>query len=281
MKKKIIVPIDFSIASRNAYHYARELAEEYNASLEVIHIYNGTFTTGEVPVLMPLQGITEGLENRLQKFVTLYPNKEEGEIKTQLKVDTELLLGSVVDVITRKSKEEDVFMVVMGATGEHDAVDRLFGSVSSHVAQKASCPVLLVPVDARYAPFERIMYASNFESADENRIGKVKEMAMLFRAAVHFVHVNEEKQEEDFTETRTRIVERLFKDNDPAFSFLMENIDSESVVKGLADYAKEQKIDLMVLINHQRGFWDSLLGHSLTKKVALRPELPVLVDHLD
>ena len=280
MRKRIIVPTDFSRTSNNAYRYARELAEEYNARLEVIHVYSGTFSTGEVPALIPLQGITEGLETRLQKFITLYPNKEEGVIKTELQVETELVIGGVVNIITRKSVEEDVFMIVMGATGEHDAVDRLFGSVSSHVAQKASCPVLLVPSNASYAPFQQILYASNFESADKESIGKIKKMASLFQAGIYFIHVNEGKEQEDFTETRSRIINRLFEDSNPAFSFSMESVEADSVLEGLSAYTRQNEIDMMVLVNRQRGFWDSLLGHSLTKKMALCPEAPVLIDHL-
>jgi len=39
MKKKIIVPVDFSRVSQNAYFYACELAKEYDCKVEVVHSF--------------------------------------------------------------------------------------------------------------------------------------------------------------------------------------------------------------------------------------------------
>jgi hypothetical protein len=39
MKKKIIVPVDFSTASQNAYSYAKGLAQDSNDSIELLYVY--------------------------------------------------------------------------------------------------------------------------------------------------------------------------------------------------------------------------------------------------
>ena len=39
MKRKIIVPVDFSTTARNAYLDARELAKVFNCLVEVVHAY--------------------------------------------------------------------------------------------------------------------------------------------------------------------------------------------------------------------------------------------------
>jgi nucleotide-binding universal stress UspA family protein len=103
--------------------------------------------------------------------------------------------------------------------------------------------------------------------------------ANLFRAAVHFVHVREKGSNEDFDITKEVIFNQLFKDGDPAFSFQMDVVESSSVVRGLNQYADEHDIDLIVLVNKQRGFFDSLIGRSESKNMALDLKHPLMVYH--
>ena len=37
-QKKIIVPTDFSVTARNAFHFAENLAESIDAALTVVHV---------------------------------------------------------------------------------------------------------------------------------------------------------------------------------------------------------------------------------------------------
>ena len=186
----------------------------------------------------------------------------------------------IVNRIIELSKEADAVMIIMGTTGSHNMLDRWLGSISSEVAQQANCPVLLVPKESRFTNFENILYASNFESADEDVIDQIIEFANLFRSSVHFIHVNEKDRKEDFSKTEDRIFNQLFEDGDPAFTFNLASVESTSVMKGLEQYAAENAVDLIVLVNRQRSFIDNLLNESLTKKLALYSKVPILIFHL-
>ncbi len=264
MKKKLIVPVDFSATSHNAYLFARGLAADCDATIEVVHVH--TTTPGEKA--SDIAGEIEKLKKQLQDFLHLYPGGKQGQetTLTKVKVSSRLLEGLPIKSILRLTEfHPSDSLIVMGMTGTHNAPERWLGTISSSVAQKAACPVLLIPKGAKYAPFKSILYASNYESADPLKVKQVTMFAEFFKSTIHFIHVREKSETEDFTETEKRIFEQLFASGDPDFSFNMAAIDAQTVMDGLNQYASENNIDLITLVNNQRGFIESLFGQSMTK----------------
>lgn len=274
--KHILVPVDFSNTSHNAYLYARELALTLGGKVEVIHIYSESFSTKEPFAIREGEGREEVIKDRLNDFVALHPRTEE-DILTKIDVNTTVEKGMTVHKIIERSKDTD--MIVIGATGSHDAVEKILGSVSSSVAQQAQCPVIVIPKGAHYRQYNHIMYASNFESADAFLLQRVVDFANLFRASVHFIHVNE-KEDLLQEEVENLIFDQLFKDGEPSFSFNLASINSKSVLEGVQQYADENDIDLIVLVNRQRHFIENVMGMSLTKQLALHPTIPLMVYHV-
>ncbi len=279
MEKKIIVPVDFSEVSYNAYLYARGIARDLDCSLEVVHTYKVSYSRSNFASFMAELGTYNSISKALEKFVNTYP-QEKGDVMTKLKVATKVVEDNAISYIIEQSRAEDVLMILMGTDGEHDTVEYFTGSVSSKVAQQAGCPVLLVPDYQTYQSFGRILYASNFEAAKPEMVKRMIDFANLFRASIHFIHVYEKGETGEFTKTEEEIFQQLFEDGDPAFSFNMASIKSASVQAGLNQYAEENKIDLIVLVNRQRSLFESVTGQSLTKKMALDIKYPLLVDHI-
>ena len=266
MKNKIIVPVDFSNNAHNAYLFALSIATTFELDLVVVHIYNESYSITR----------TEELMKKLDQFVGHIP-KEDSDIMAKTRVITRVIQGEAIKEIINLSQQG--FMIVMGKRGIHEVSERVFGSVSSAVAQNARCPILLVPKGSKFDGFNHILFASNLESSTEKMLDNIKEFAAKFKASLHFIHVKEFGKEEDFIETEDRIFEDLFKNKEPDFSFNLASISSKSVQKGLEQYAKENDIDLIALVNFQRSFWHNLFGQSLTKKMALNTNFPILVYH--
>jgi nucleotide-binding universal stress UspA family protein len=276
--KKILVPIDFSKTAHDAYLYARKLAEKLEAELEVVHVYTGSFNTNEPIVLEPLKGREEVLLDRIQAFCGDLGDTSD-EVSTQLKVEKKALQSmNPPNKLIKLSKETD--LIVMGASGEHDLLEKLFGGVSSKVAQKAECPVLLIPKGATYNDPKRILYASNWESVQREFIEKVVKFGSNFGSGIDFVHVVEKSEKESFQTLENEIFNTLFKDKTPDFSFNLLETNGESPLKGLSNYATKESSDLIVLVNRQDGMLENIFGQSMTKEMAVRADFPILVYHM-
>lgn len=280
MKNKIIVPVDFSKASKDAYLYAREIAKTNGASIELIHIIKSFIALDNPYLSEPLPNKSRILEEQLNDFAQEISSPDDGQVITNVLVQTALIEGETTDVIIDKSKKADTLYVIMGNRGKHMGAARLFGSVSSVVAQNAACPVILIPPGTRYKPMEQVLFATNYESVDEQAIEQITNLANTYRASLHFVHISERKEVEDFTETMDQIVQQVFHHGDPAFSLSIDNIHAERIIDGLYDYSRANDIDLIVVVNRERSFIKNIMGKSITQKIAADLEYPVLVYHL-
>jgi len=280
MKNRIVVPIDFSSTSHNAYLYARGLATALGYDLVVTHVQPASGSSHKV-VQAVEQMDTVKLNKKLDDFVSNYPESGNGNILTKVKVSTLILKGNVVDQLQNFSVSQSAAFMVIGTRREHNMTEKLLGSVSSKLAQLAPCPTIIVPKGAKYQDFKRILFASNYQSADNKIVKQIVDMANIFRATMHFIHVRQSDSETTYPKTEQKIFAQLFKDGDPAFPFEMAAIDDKSsVLKGLTDYANKKDVDLMVLVNWKRSFLNSILGQSLTQKAVMNLNRPLMVYHL-
>lgn len=278
--KNILVPTDFSPSAKGAFHFALDLAEMQDGKVKAVHIYHPEFDTESKWLENSFMDGVAFAKDRLNKFVEEEHNTvSTGGVAVATKVDQEVITGFAVDEILALSNQKDVDMIVMGSTGEKGFLEKLFGSVSTNVTQRAECPVMLVPNGVKFHGFKHIMYASNYEAAERPTLHKLVDVANAFHADIHFVHVAEEGDTKSYHEIESRLFNVLFSGSDPSFAFNLTKIEGHSVVESLNDYALSHEIDLVVMVCPHRNFWEQLFHKSVTKAMALNTKLPILVLH--
>lgn len=269
--KTLLVPTDFSLVAKNAFSLALELAQQWGAEVKLIHIYQGSFNTTSPMVVGAGKNHHQVLCSWLDEFAASVPGGAD--------VAREVLQGLPESRIVELSKNAPGQWIVMGATGEHDWVGKLFGSVSEQVSRSAHCPVLLIPRDAKKIVFRKILYASNYQGVQGVLLDKLSALATEFQASVFFVHVASDQAPENYNLIKQQITDHLLQSEAPGFSFQICQVESDSVAEGLRDYAQEQDVDLLVMVPRNRSFWDRILQHSQTRKLALSTIKPLLVLH--
>ena len=273
MIKNILVAVDFSKGSAAALRYAEAFSASVGVrNLQVIHVFTPqTVAGGEAIAAAPVGDLMDAREDAFGEFLKAHPTT------TDLRRRSELMLGFPGDKIVEESKKYD--LVILGATGDSDVLESVFGSIASEVAQKSHCPVLLVPAGARFDEYRHILYASNNLSLSRRAVLKLMDFNDLFRARIHFVHVNQE--DSDSRREREKLFAPLFNNPDPEFAFEIVEVTAGTVREGLVNYLKANPIHLAVMVTEHRGFWEGLFHKSETKQMVLHPEVPVLVFHLE
>jgi nucleotide-binding universal stress UspA family protein len=188
--KTIIVPVDFSKVAHNAYLFASGMADFFKYKLKVVHVYGGELDAMERLALQSGDTPYNYLLSKLNNFVD--DANEKGNVMTKVKAEVQILEGNVIKKIVELSKEPDTAMIIAGTEGFYNWLEQLTGSITSALAQKASCPVMLIPKDVKFKQFDHMLYASDFSSADEKMIMKFIDFAKLFDASVHFIHIEDE-----------------------------------------------------------------------------------------
>ncbi len=271
--KKILIPTDFSETARDAYAYALDYCKnlEEPCSVKVVHVFmpEAASTPTFIP---PVQEFMELKEQTLKEFA----HNISGKPANVEAVETEQLIGFPGDEIIELSKTFD--LIIMGTTGDGGFLEKLFGSVSTIVSQRAHCPVLLVPNGIKYQAPGQILYSSSAEASDERLIEQLVLFNKPFQARIHFVHV-EREGDAAFSKSKEEIFEELFDNGEPPFAFEFANIKSADIEASINQYAEMEKIDMIVMATRQRSFWEQLFHKSHTKQMALHARLPLLILH--
>ena len=150
--KKILVPIDFSPCSEEAFRIAVSLAKLFQAEVLLLHVID----TKSLEALNRL-GMASPVEEKVQKkrlghHARLNARRLlESEDVKGVDIRRVLAEGSPFAEIARLARLEKVDLVVMGSySGQIGGVDKIFfGSTAEKVVRTAGCPVLTVPLPVK------------------------------------------------------------------------------------------------------------------------------------
>lgn len=142
---RILVPVDFSDCSRAALDHAISLAQKFDASVEVFHVYEPPYYVGDVLLQMPGdQSVTMGDYIRSQAEKLLDELVESVEGVHDVTLVRGLVAGVPYQAIVDKAKSNDYDLIVLGTHGRRGLSHLLMGSVAERVLRKAPCPVMVV-----------------------------------------------------------------------------------------------------------------------------------------
>jgi len=272
--KKILLPTDFSAIAANAYAFAQEVAKRKNAEIDVMHAYHPSFDYSNPYLDMPAAEFDSIKRELLEQFIETDADTS-GDVAVLAR--PRLQIGFASEEIVRMSEDYD--LIIMGTTGEGNLLEKVFGSVSTHVARFANCPVLLVPGKCRCSNFEEVVFASNYQAADETLIQKVLSVTGPSVANVHFVHIDDETNTPYHVEEVLHEQARLYGAAPVGFNSV--EIECPDVQEGIVKYASDIQADLIVMGTLHRSFLDRLFHKSVTQEVAFHTTVPLLVMHYD
>ena len=272
--KKLLVPTDFSDNALSALLYAMELSPMLGTDIEVIHVY-------ALPDTEVISGtkVHEAVEEWTHSFIAK-GRKRASALVTDLPIQMQVMQGLTEGQLIRVSNDPDIEMIVMGAEGSGGIGKKWFGSVAETVARQAHCPVMLIPESTTFSGFRHILFASDYNAADPAVLDLLTNFAGIFHANIHFVHVEKPGEGAEYTKIEQRILDHLFRNGTPSFSFEMTCLHTEDITEGLEQYASQNKIDLLVMVATKRSFWETLFHHSQTKEMILQSKTPMMVFHL-
>ncbi len=275
--KNILVPIDFSTTARNAYQYAKKLAETLNATVTLINIEAYYMPIPEIPfdISSLNEFITEDMENFIKE-----ENTANDWIIINEKLKNKTLKGDIEGTIIALSDKSSTDLIVIGTTGLQDFLSKITGNVSLTVAKKAHCPVILVPHLAKWKEIKKIMYASNYDATSSKMVEEIIEFSLYLDAKVDFVHVEDFSSKEEIVKTAI-MKEELFELTDHIASLNVHSIYGDNKIEKLKEFATDNNIDLMAFASQRKGFWENFMHKSVTEQIALSTDKPMMLLHLN
>jgi nucleotide-binding universal stress UspA family protein len=274
--KTILVPTDFSASALGAFQYAIKLAQQIDAVIKVVHVYQDELPDLGLTTVIPPLVANKFVADDLKTFVL--KGKIPKAAKTFVYSESFDCMTEPAEKIVALSKSLATDLVVMGATGAHNTVEKWFGSVSSFTAQEAFCPVLLVPEGINYHKPQNILYLCNLDiPIQAATLDRLAFTAQCLGSKVHILHVDTNLDNE---KDATLLVNREWnKAECKRFSFKVTINKREDMLKAIDIYTVNHHIDLLVISTLHRTIFQKIFHPSLTKKIATEANLPLLVLH--
>lgn len=272
--KKILVAIDFSPASRNAFLYAANMGADLGAEVTLLHAYSPAV----IEPYMPSSLQKAMIDNQEEMALDHFAEWEEGiqkEVREEINLDFQIVLGPAVEEILIASEKLNPDLVIMGMRGGNHLTPKILGNTVTGVVQRSLFPVLVIPEKVSYRHIENIAYATNFEHEDIRAIDEVLNFAEPYGAQIHCIHI--QKNGSPGNVYIRDILKRAYQ-----FDLTMHNLDFETinypnVVNGLNKYVDSHQIDMLVMLTHHRGIFNQLFHSSYTKRMALQTQVPLWI----
>lgn len=268
---KFLVPTDFSDNAFHAALYAVTLAQaKPGSNIHLVHVLTPVLND---PVV--IRDIEEEAIKSLEK------------IHRQLKVRCDVCsithsveIGETVAEINKTAKALNPGVIVMGVEDASKARRFLFGSNTISLIRQATCPVLVIPETAVFAPPKRIVFATDYYDSDMEALQQLVPIAFAFQSEIIMVHIFDEQEEEQSELIMIEFISNAISKT-VEYSRLTYRVHyNKSKSEGIKHFCKLMEADLVVLSARKQNVFQKLFRNSVTKDITYDSEIPLLVFHV-
>lgn len=279
MIKKILFPTDFSATAQNAFRHCLILADKYGADIELLHVIYPEYEALDLPV-MAAQATKEKAETArvvIKAFVEtgLAQLQAAHQLENIPEIKSHVEVGTPGNIISDTARRGGADLIVMGTKGEHNALERFFGSVTTAVIERAPCNIWIVPEEAPLGRINIVAYASDLRDADPYHIWEVGKMLEPFSPIIHCVHVNVSQSVEGAIDFAS--LGAFFEHHAPALQINFHPLSGSSVIQALEEFIDTYDVDILAMYSPHQNWLGRILRTSHTKRMAFETHVPLLI----
>lgn len=290
--QRIVVTTDFSDAARQTLPLAAELANQFGATLSLVHVFPLSLPgeLGHIGIVFEQKRLAAEARLRLERF-------RQDELPANLPVESVLLEGGPADRIVTFAKDSEADLIIVATSGHTGLKHFLLGSTAERIVRHAPCPVLVVraqPVPVRFpgdvlCRFQRILVPTDFSEASRPAQRYAAAFAGPCGSEVTFIHVIEPPPYPEFGYAHVPLKEAGLKQEATAkLEVCCRELEQAGINTGyvvrtgsafceISEHAREHRDDLIVIGTHGRSAIAHALLGSTTERVVRHAPCPVLV----
>jgi hypothetical protein len=168
-------------------------------------------------------------------------------------------------------------LVISGISASSKLEETLIGSNAITIAKEITVPVIIVPEDAVFTPFQNILFACDFKKViDTTPVEAIKKIVSHNRAKLLVLHVNHTNETYSTEmEHEIKMLNGLLEGLTPEYHF----VDNEDFMQGIHDFATTNSVELIITIPKKHGFFEKLFKKSHVNMLAYHSHIPLMVVH--
>lgn len=273
--KRILVPVDFSTCANAALAVAMQLAKKASGEIFLLHLYLDLADEPHVP------------HRELADEAGHQQNPTLGKIKNDFEMMVakarSLDIPATPILIYSKGQERiedyietyNIDFIVMGSHGVRGVKETFLGSNTQRLIRRSPVPVLVIKEHPKDFGIKKIVYMSSFEEDSINSFETVKAIAKLWDAEIYLLYVNTPYH---FKETNESLFDiKRFMHQFPKVAYTPVIYDALDEERGLEEFIRQNKIDLIALGTHGKRGLLRLVSHGIAESIINHQGKPVLV----
>lgn len=273
--KRILLLTDFS---ENALLAAKQVAlctrGWKTEQVIVYHTYNSVTIVNNEPIVVVNDEVKEDKEKELNSWLELIRPLFPPQVTLSHKMeDVDLPIG-----VNDLCKSEAIDLVALGITGQTGFAKILVGSNAITLMDICNKPMLIVSHKVNPAVPKHVLATTDLKEVDRKlSLFNLDQVLDTFSAQLYVLNVaKKESSAADLAQELKHLHERLDK-----YKPIYDYISHDDIALGIAEYAKEKHIDLILSFHKKQGLLASLFKTSISKKIAWNGAANLLVIPMD
>ncbi|GGX18654.1 universal stress protein [Aquimarina muelleri] len=279
MKKKILLPTDFSRNAWNAITYAIELYKNETCDFYVLNVFNARgYAIESMMVPEPGEKLYEEAKEKsemgLGKIMERLTFRDDNpNHKFFMVSEFNGMLEAIKDIV----EKQDIEMIIMGTKGTTNTNDLIYGSNTVLIMEKVrNCPVMAIPEDATYNEPKEIVFPTDYRTYFKRReLQYLIEIARMTNAAIRVLYVAKDDTLDEEQENNKKLLKESLGDLQYTFHTL-HNVD---VKGGVSSFVESRESDMVTFVNRKHSFLESIFSKPMAKSLGQRSKVPVLALH--
>ncbi len=278
MKKKILIPTDFSKNSWSAINYASELYKYEKVDFYILNAFQTDSLLSNFIVPAPGDTAYEnakeisyaGLEKMLAQIKANGPYEKHEYF-------TVSAYNSPLEAVKNFIDDKDIEIVIVSSKGETNDLDSVVGSNTVEMMEKVrNCPVLVVPNDVVFKKPNEIVFPTSFKTSYKQReLSYLLEVSKITNAPVRVLHVGAESELSEEQKDKKLLLEECFDGIEYSFHYLK----TKNINEGLQLFIQSRESGMITFINSKHAFFDSVFTKPMVKELGYNSSVPVLTLH--
>ncbi|MGF1534072.1 MAG: universal stress protein [Bernardetiaceae bacterium] len=279
--KRLLIPINFSEASKEALPMAFHIAHTTGAALTFLTSGASPLTEDNLseylrrPLPQDPQARQAALLQALQDLTKPYEEKTSIAVAHQIRHG--LFMRDIVDQVQEAlEKEQPYDLIVMGTHGVQIPAESIWGTYTANLIHEIETPMLIVPVGAGHKLPKHLIFAATLEDNDALSLQYLKQYTDIFPADLTCLHITTTANDEADAKERLLNLEANYVFT-PVHAVKFELMHDDRVSHGLQAYLQSHDPALLAIRPKHRNFIESLFRASLSRQLALHSQHPILI----
>ena len=275
--KNILIPTDFSPASKNAIQYALRLFHDSSCTFHLLSVYKAwKYTSGDLMKASADESIYDILitesKTKLEQLIAKMENSCAGEDYTFKAISN---YDVFTDAINKLIEAEFIDLIIMGTDGASGAQEKIFGSHTLRVIRNVNSPLLVIPINVKFRTLRKLLLSLDYSiDLEKATIQPLLDLFGNHSFSLEILDNIEPETPDEELRQKEMELKKAFEVYNPTFHKVSEVPFPEAI----STFVQSMNIDMNILPVRKEEFLERIFGSKLAK-IIYTTEIPLFILH--